>query len=481
MPSPTTRASVAVVTDAIHPYHRGGKEIRYSQLLPRLQESFDVCVYTMHWWPEHSTRRSEQGVEYQAICPLFALYKEARRSMLEAVAFAFACLRLAAKRFDVVEADHMPYLQLFTLGLVTKLRRRPLVVTWNEVWGPEYWGSYLGRVSGPIAWWIERAAMSLPDQILALSTGTAERLRSYLGDSVPIRVIPMAVDLDCIRGVEPARSEDAAELIFVGRLLKHKGVDLLIDAVSALKVDRPLRVLIVGDGPERLNLEKQVADNGLTDVVRFRSDVTDHTEVFALMKAAQVFVFPSLREGFGPAPLEALACGTRVVTTSHPDNQARHLVARSDRGYVTEPTVDALAACIEHALADASLGNRPTEAWIEEFDWNAVAAEYREALTASIASGQLRPRGGGRASASQRKGTKQDTYKRATLRAMRRYQARLGALCRNKIGWALREQRPYISAPDQAEVRSEGVLRPSNSSTVRRAASEKVASECQEA
>jgi hypothetical protein len=175
------------------------------------------------------------------------------------------------------------------------------------------------------------------------------------------------------------------------------------------------------------------------------------------------------------------------VTTSHPDNQARHLVARSDRGYVTEPTVDALAACIEHALADASLGNRPTEAWIEEFDWNAVAAEYREALTASIASGQLRPRGGGRASASQRKGTKQDTYKRATLRAMRRYQARLGALCRNKIGWALREQRPYISAPDQAEVRSgsagaeEGVLRPSNSSTVRRAASEKVASECQEA
>ena len=81
----------------------------------------------------------------------------------------------------------------------------------------------------------------------------------------------MAVDLDCIRGVEPARSEDAAELIFVGRLLKHKGVDLLIDAVSALKVDRPLRVLIVGDGPERLNLGKQVADNGLTDVVRFRA------------------------------------------------------------------------------------------------------------------------------------------------------------------------------------------------------------------
>jgi hypothetical protein len=112
-----------VVTDAIHPYHRGSKEIRYSQLLPRLQESLEIRVCTMHWWPERSTKRTEQGVECQAICPLFSLYYEARRSMLEATAFAFACLRLVAKRFDVVEADHMPYLQLFTLRFVTKSAR----------------------------------------------------------------------------------------------------------------------------------------------------------------------------------------------------------------------------------------------------------------------------------------------------------------------------------------------------------------------
>ena len=144
MASPAGRPSVAVVTDAIFPYHRGGKEVRYLQLLPRLEQSFDVRVYTMHWWPERGTKRRDHGVEYQAICPLFALYHGARRSMLEAIAFAFACLRLLFERFDVVEADHMPYLQLFTLRFVTKLRRRQLVVTWNEVWGPVYWGSYLG-------------------------------------------------------------------------------------------------------------------------------------------------------------------------------------------------------------------------------------------------------------------------------------------------------------------------------------------------
>ena len=93
--------------------------------------------------------------------------------------------------------------------------------------------------------------------------------------------------------------------------------------------------------------------------MRFRWDVADQAEVFALMKAAQVFVFPSLREGFGIAPLEALACGTRVVTTSHPDNQARHLVARSDRGYVTEPTVEALAACIEAGIGRCIARQQP--------------------------------------------------------------------------------------------------------------------------
>ena len=388
MASATGRPSVAVVTDAIHPYHRGGKEVRYSQLLPRLKSTLTIRVYTMHWWPEPGKTRTDQGVEYQAICPLVPLYKDERRSMLEAIVFALSCLKLVARPFDVVEADHMPYLQLFTLRLVTKLRGRPLVVTWNEVWGPEYWDMYLGRISGRIAWTIERRAMCLPDQILALSEGTAERLRVYVGDSVPIRVIKMAVDLDLIRGTEPAPPEEAADLVFVGRLLKHKGVDLLIAAVAKLHARSPLRVLIVGDGPEKLNLEKQVAELGLSDIVRIRSDVSDHTEVFGLMKAAQVFVFPSVREGFGIAPLEALACGTRVVTTSHPDNQARHLVARSDRGYVTEATVEALAACIEQALADASLGSNPTESWIEEYDWRAVADEYRDALTSSLAKGR---------------------------------------------------------------------------------------------
>ena len=197
------RLRVAVVTDAIAPYHRGGKEMRYAHLLAQLQETCDVRVYTMHWWPDRPARKREGGVEYRAICPRLPLYSGARRSILQAAAFSLGCLMLIGEKFDVLEADHMPYLQLFSLWLVTRLRRRPLVVTWNEVWGPEYWRSYLGPIPGRIAWWIERASMSIGDEIIAVSTGTADRLRSYLGDSVQIREVHNGVDLDCIRRVEP--------------------------------------------------------------------------------------------------------------------------------------------------------------------------------------------------------------------------------------------------------------------------------------
>lgn len=384
MPRVKERISIAVVTDAIHPYHRGGKEIRYFELLPRLAEFCDVRVYTMHWWPEKSRTRVEGGIEYRAICPKFALYNKARRSMFEALVFACACVRLLAARFDILEADHMPYLQLFVLKMVAKLRRRPFVVTWNEVWGREYWNEYLGRPFGAIAWKIERAAMSLPDEIIAVSVGTAERLRRFVGDKFPIRVVPNAVDLQLIRQVPPAALEGPLEILFVGRLLKHKGLELLIDAVGMIHSEGPLHVAIVGSGPERLNIEHQVANANSEHVFQLRSDIHSQVEVFALMKAAEVFVFPSVREGFGIAALEALACGTRVITTSHSENHARHLVARSDRGYLTEPTAEALAVAIKTALDDAGRGKRPAEDWVEEFNWNASADSYRDALRSAM-------------------------------------------------------------------------------------------------
>ena len=73
---------------------------------------------------------------------MHSLYVKNRRSIGQAVRFAVACFRLLGSRFDVLEADHIPYFQVLVLRVVTTLRRKRLVVTWHEVWGKSYWRQY---------------------------------------------------------------------------------------------------------------------------------------------------------------------------------------------------------------------------------------------------------------------------------------------------------------------------------------------------
>jgi len=375
---------IALVTDAIGPYHRGGKEQRYVELARRLSARAEVHVYTMKWWDGPATRR-DGSVTYHAIAPLLPLYSGPRRSIGQALVFAVRCLRLLFARFDVIEADHMPYIQLIPLKLVVAMRRRRLVVTWHECWGPDYWRSYLGQ-PGRVGWLCESISMRLPDAIIAASPQTATRLREFTGDRVPIHVAPNGIDLDAIGRAEVA--EEPADVVVVGRLLPHKRIDLLLDALAILRdAGRAVTARVIGSGPQ-LEALRTLADRiGVADFVDFRQDIASQSQLYGVLKAARVAVFPSEREGFGIAVLEALACGVPVVTTSAPDNLARHLVARSVAGgTVCEPTPPALAEAIQAVLeispsaADRDRFTGPDRDWLHEYDWDAITDTVAAAL-----------------------------------------------------------------------------------------------------
>jgi glycosyltransferase involved in cell wall biosynthesis len=368
---------IAMVTDAIAPYHRGGKEQRYEELAPRLQRYADVHVYTMNWWKGPRTT-ARAGVTYHAICPFVPLYRGERRSIAQALLFALACFRLLFERFDVLEADHMPYLQLFPLKVVALLRRKRLVVTWHEVWNRAQWREYLGP-AGLVAWWLERAAMRLPDCIIAASAHTAESLRGRVPSGLPVVIAPSGIDLDLILRTPPAG--DGVDIVSVGRLLRHKRFDLLLECVAQLASSgKEATCRIIGDGPERQALIRQASRLGIAHLVDFRHDVNSTAELLSLVKASRLFVFPSEREGFGIAALEAIGCGSRVITTTAPNNLARHLVARSARGVICEPTARALAVAVESALSDREEGCEPNDDWLGEHDWNAIAERIAHAL-----------------------------------------------------------------------------------------------------
>ena len=374
-------AVVVLVSDAIYPYFRGGKEFRYHELSGRLGRRANVHVFTMKWWDGPPTRQ-EGNVTFHAASRLYAMYAGDRRSFREAIFFALGCLRLLWFRFDVLEADQFPNFHILTLRIVAWIKRKPLTVTWHEVWGRDYWCKYLGRL-GEIAWFVEWLSMRVPDRLIAASDQTAVRLRTVLGDRASVSVVPNGIDLDGIRNSYP----DAAkiDLVTVGRLLPHKNVDMLLDSVALLHASGlPVTCRVIGDGPLRDDLHARARALGIEAFVDFRHDVWEQKEVYALMKAARVAVFPTTREGFGIAVLEAIACGLPVVTTSAPDNLAQYLVVRASAGVVCPPTAADTSAALRSLLTS---GDNPSakapadqDAWLNEHGWDAAADRVAEVL-----------------------------------------------------------------------------------------------------
>lgn len=372
---------VALVTDAIFPYHCGGRESRYHELSRRLSGRAELHLFTMRWWEGPRVRRDET-VTFHGISRLRPMYSKNRRSLKQAVLFALACMQLLVSRFDVLEADHMPLLQILVLRFVATVRRKRFVVTWHEVWGYSYWRQYLGR-AGIVAWFVEYLAMRLPDHIIAASSQTAERLIARLGASASITVAPNGIDLKTVRETYP--HPVTTDLVVVSRLMPHKRINMLLDAVARLHAEgTPVTCRIIGDGPDREELWNQARTLGVEHAVEFLHDIREQKEVYELLKAAKVFVFPSAREGFGIAVLEALACGLPVITTSAPDNLAQDLVARSSRGVICDSSAQAIADAVKLLLAesDATAGQDPGDdhLWLAEYNWDTMVDRVITAL-----------------------------------------------------------------------------------------------------
>jgi L-malate glycosyltransferase len=371
---------VAYVSDAVWPWNTGGKERRIREISRRLAaEGHDVHVYTMKWWDGPKSVERE-GVHLHAIMKNRPLYHGERRSMSEAVLFGIATLRLLLVPFDVLDVDHMPFFPLFSARLVCSLRRKRMTATWHEVWGGDYWKTYLGR-QALVGTLVERLASRMPHQIVSVSQQTSLGLRSELAAHQPVYTIANGIDFETIDRTPP--SAMAPDVLYAGRLLANKNVDLLVRAVALLAESRPaLTCLVIGQGPEREALELLAEQLAVTDRVTF-SDFLPGDEIYGVMKSARVFVLPSVREGFGAVVLEANACGLPTITVEHPDNAARHLIVEGQNGFVAALDPQSIAAAIGKTL-DGWVGMKPRqllESRGEWVDWSVVSRRILAVLT----------------------------------------------------------------------------------------------------
>ena len=157
------------------------------------------------------------------------------------------------------------------------------------------------------------AARHLQSHVIAVSSELAAKVAPHY-PGANIQVIPNGVDVAALRAesqrhVLPVQT---LRLGFLGRLVPVKRVDLLLAAFAELRglVARPVELVIVGEGPERANLEKVSAQLGLGDSVRFAGFQADSA---AWMSSMDVVVLTSDHEGLPMVVLEALALGIPLV------------------------------------------------------------------------------------------------------------------------------------------------------------------------
>jgi len=370
---------IAIVSDAIYPYNKGGKEKRIYEISTRLAKSgHKVTIYCMKWW-EGADTRVDEGVQIKAISPYFPLYSGEKRSIKEALLFSLHCLKLVKEDFDIIDVDHMPHFVLFSLKLVALLKSKKLHVIWNEVWGASYWIEYMGP-SGVLAAWIEKIASMLPDKFTAVSEHTASALTTKL--KVPqhkITVIPNGISIAELEGIAPSTLR--SDVIFVGRLLSNKNVDVLIQSIALLKTKYPrIKCIIVGKGPESNNLIDLVQKNDLLENVEFIESIEDHNQLYALMKSSRIFAFPSTREGFGIVALEANGCGLPVITTDYHQNAARYLIKEGLNGKTISLSKENLANTIDAYMA---MKPDPTSytSFLQQYDWDNLAQKVEDIYT----------------------------------------------------------------------------------------------------
>lgn len=236
------------------------------------------------------------------------------------------------------------------------------------------------------------ASVRFADWLIVDSIATQRDVTTLLRiDEERIHVVPLGVDKrfipcdqEAIRAIRAKHELPQRFILYLGTLEPRKGIDTLIDAVAALPAETSVPLVLAGKkGWYWDRIQARIQANNLQNRVQLLGYVHDD-ELPVLYSAASVFAFPSRYEGFGLPVLEAMACGTPVITTnvsSLPEvvGDAAILVPPDQPEALSRALHDVLShETFAHTLRDAG------RARARYFSWERAAREtiavYRKAL-----------------------------------------------------------------------------------------------------
>ncbi|HEX9632357.1 MAG TPA: glycosyltransferase [Gemmatimonadales bacterium] len=217
----------------------------------------------------------------------------------------------------------------------------------------------------------------------AATVTTVSTFLAGIAKQAGARTSPVVLPMPAEAGTPPPANLGGRGVVTVGRLTRQKRIHVVIEAIARLAADgRVIPLTIVGDGPERLALERMAGRLGVREQVRFTGAVSP-SAVHELLAGADAFAFPARHEGFGLAAAEALMAGVPIVVAA--DGGGVLDIARPDAAAAIVPGLEpaAWAAAIGHMLGNAqarAAAAAEGAEWRRRLDPGAVAEQLEGVL-----------------------------------------------------------------------------------------------------
>lgn len=304
----------------VHGKGMSGGDQMAIQIFARIRGSFAA----LHWFTNPDGKQAVEpvvnDVAFSITPPWFDRFPIGLAYVLRTL---HATASLFGKRVDIVYSGSDFFPDVLPAFLYTRFRRNTRWVQcifhiypdWRTRPGNKA-VNFAAALLQRFSLWLARHA----DGVVNINSEVREVLIARGFDAGKIAIITPGIDLDYIAAIPPGNDRDAYDAVFLGRLNPSKGIfDLPPIWKKVIKQLPQARLAIIGGGSEAASakLAAEFDAHGLHDNVALLGYV-ETDQIYAILKRARSFIFPSHEEGFGIAIVEAMACGTPVVAWNLP-------------------------------------------------------------------------------------------------------------------------------------------------------------------
>ncbi|ASI13869.1 glycosyltransferase [Candidatus Mancarchaeum acidiphilum] len=340
---------IAFVSDVAYPWVKGGMEsIQYLEM-KNLSEKNDVYCFCLQF-EKMKKEFDKEGIHYITVAKASVkdLYtSKGSRSIKLAMKFARALPRaIKDYNFDFIYANTFPYLHLKYVKSYCRSHNCILALDVAEVWDLKRWKGYLGTLKGTAAYRYAKNAIHGADYYVANSSVTASQLNSVGIKPNKIKILSPVLDLK----IRVKKSKRDTSVVYSGRLIKEKRLDLWIDAVAkAHSLNPNIKGIIIGSGPEETHIRDLASSY---DFIKMRKPYATKLWLYNELRRSMCFLNMSEREGLSITTIESAFLETPPLLPDYtpiPDEVKEISIVKSLNS-IPEAIVDIASGKINYKL-----------------------------------------------------------------------------------------------------------------------------------